>query len=466
MVMLIGGSYFFGRQYLKPILPDSIGNALFPTPLPPIADVAHEWIWLSPMATPPDDPLKAAKNWASEHHWEFKPCESSHKPAVSKPEDAQAATLYDDPDFIRCLSHVRKRPGSEDLDDVPGLWLPPRKFSDRARHDFEEILNRRPDFFYAAYLLGCWHRKNGDAEQAKTYFEQSYKTAPTVLVFSFDMATFPESWEPHQHVPRLIRNAVFAQNIDVTYHYGTDFSVMVRYPCPEADENGLVKIPAFADWLTWERTFYVNANKTQPAIDKPQIDKPQHRFVIDRYFRSGGKVSFVQHSEIRLSPYMTQPAKENPLFDPYWGMQQNMSFYENLAADTPPLVRRQPLSEMFQTGYWFWSCDTDHAKRTIIPRRDTGAQIAPIYVGNAGLLPYLLQEKRLTRNDIAETIRQWSDEHSPDKPIAIPDGQGAAIVVVECDGTAWLQKIEPAAHSPSPGDTLTTIRIGEIPRQR
>jgi hypothetical protein len=51
-----------------------------------------------------------------------------------------------------------------------------------ARERLEEILRQRPDFFYAEYALGLWHRLHGKPEDADHYFALAYRHAPVVLV--------------------------------------------------------------------------------------------------------------------------------------------------------------------------------------------------------------------------------------------------------------------------------------------
>lgn len=56
---------------------------------------------------------------------------------------------------------------------------------DDVRDELETILKKRPDFFYAEYLLGTWHRLNGNQQRSQEYYERAFKHAPVILVQSY-----------------------------------------------------------------------------------------------------------------------------------------------------------------------------------------------------------------------------------------------------------------------------------------
>jgi hypothetical protein len=57
-----------------------------------------------------------------------------------------------------------------------------RRFDDpEQREVLESILERKPDFFYAQYLLGTWYRRNGDPEKGQELLAEAMKKAPIVL---------------------------------------------------------------------------------------------------------------------------------------------------------------------------------------------------------------------------------------------------------------------------------------------
>jgi hypothetical protein len=57
-----------------------------------------------------------------------------------------------------------------------------------ARAQLEAVLARRPDFFYAEYLLGLWHTMNGDAARGREYYARALEHAPVVLVQRYELA--------------------------------------------------------------------------------------------------------------------------------------------------------------------------------------------------------------------------------------------------------------------------------------
>lgn len=56
---------------------------------------------------------------------------------------------------------------------------------DSVRSDLEEMVARRPDFFYAEYLLSLWHERHGDSANADRYRTAAREHAPVVLVQPF-----------------------------------------------------------------------------------------------------------------------------------------------------------------------------------------------------------------------------------------------------------------------------------------
>ncbi len=57
-----------------------------------------------------------------------------------------------------------------------------RRFDDeKTRDGLEELLKRKPDFFYPQHLLGTWYRRNGDLNKAQELLSASLKNAPVVL---------------------------------------------------------------------------------------------------------------------------------------------------------------------------------------------------------------------------------------------------------------------------------------------
>jgi len=354
---------------------------------------------------------------------------------------------------------------------IPGQWLPGRLLGEQARRDFEAILERRPDFFYAAYLLGCWHRQNGDIETATYYFEKAYATAPVVLVMSFDIIELGESWEQSRPpMVTLVNNRTFAHHIDLTYLYGVDDCATVRYPLLQADKNGLVLIPAEAEWLTWKRIFPTGRRAVEP---------PNRKFDTSWRFRGKAKVSILQHVEMIVRPYDTNPIRSDPFFDPFWGTQQSLGIYERVASycesrnEPSNLFDRQILTSQSHDPPTFWQYgkmtqDSGVAQSGfMLTESDTirptgGAKVALIDSCDPRLLTWYLQQSDMIRDALIAKMRAWHTEHASDDEIALPQGMGHVLLVADRDSSAWLVKLTPVLPS---SYMATTLRIGSVPYQ-
>ena len=504
LLLLAALTFFYGRQHVKPFLPESFGRILFP----PIATSVEidGWQIVDPIELPetPTSILRAAQRWADDRGLQFTHCERLSSVSQWSQVCGTTARVDNDPDYAICLRYVRVRASDRDTENaMPGQWLPGRIFGEQSRQDFEAILARRPDFFYAAYLLGCWHRENGDTETASQYFEQAFAAAPVVLVMSFDLVELPESWEQNRP-PRvtLVNNRTFAHTIDLTYHYGIDDCAMVRYPLLRADENGLVLVPAESDWLTWERTFY-SGRRNAIAVDWPAVERPNQKFDVAWRFRGLSKVAMLQHDEMVIRPYDTNPMRTDPFFDPVWGTQQSLGVYEQVAsywegqnepsflyerrilypyrlsfpecASVYPMGKRTPTKHCadfsnsfgitFGQGQYLPPGDRQSPmpvgfelteSRTIRPIG--GARLAQIDSRDPRLLTWFLQQTGMTRNALVAKIQTWHAEHDPEVEIALPHDSGLIMTVVDRDHAVWLIKLVPVPMS----DTVmvTTLRVG------
>ena len=467
--------FFFGRRHVKPLLPESLGGMLFSS-LPTRVEKDFSAIFTpSELPETPSSVTRVAQQWATDRGWELGDCErlASQPFSLSATSSASHTPVYDDPDYAICLRYVLARATDRNADNtlsgqyVPGEWLPEHRLGEQARHDFEAILAKRPDFFYAAYLLGCWYRQHDDVETATRYFELAYSTAPVVLVMSFDLFELHESWEQNRP-PRvtLVNNRTFAHDIDLTYQYGVDDCAKVRYPLLRADENGLVLIPAESDWLTWERTCYP---------DLPAVAQPNRKFDTAWRFRSQSKVSYLQHVEMISRPYDTNPIRTDPFFDPIWGTQQSFGVYERIATwcesqgEWPLLYDRQLLTPLSHDAPTCWQ------RGRVVPYKDTqpfgfvltesgtirptgGTEIVLIDTCDPRLLTWYLQQTGMTRNVLFAKMRDHQTEHIPNEEIALPLGMGAVLVVVVDDRAAWLVKLAPTQAS----CMVTTLRIGSL----
>ena len=479
LLLLVIVMFFFGRQHIKPLLPETLGRMIFPPLATPVE--SNDWQILTPPELPetPSSIVRAARQWADGRGWEFGLCERFTSVSQLPKDFTTSLHIHDDPDYMTCLGYVCEKAIDRDTEyAIPGQWLPGRRWSDQAKRDFEAILERRPEFFYAAYLLGCWHRQNGDTETATRYFEQAYATAPVVLVMSFDLFELPESWEQNRP-PRvtLVNNRTFAHNIDLTYHDGLDDCAMVRYPLLRADENGLVFIPAESDWLTWQHTYYTG-KRNATAIDMPVVVQSHSQFDMAWRFRGQSKVALLQHVEMVPRPYDTNPIRSDPFFDPVWGTQQSLGVYERVASycegqgEPSFLYDRQILTQSCQylpPGGRQQSENVGFILTESGTIRPTGrGRLAWIDSRNPGLLTWFLQQTGMTRNALIAKMQAWYAEHAPDDEIALPQGMGHLLVIVDQDHAAWLVKLAPVQPPSSFADNtypcyqVTALRIGRM----
>ena len=472
LLLLAAFTFFFGRQYVKPLLPRSVGGMFFP----PLVTRVESADWQ--LFTPPDLPeapssvLCAAQQWATDRNWEFSLCEQLSYPfqtfsTLQSSQESQKSQprICDDTDYATCLRYIF--PCSAEL-ALPGQWLPGRLLGEQAKRDFEAIFARRPDFFYAAYLLGCWHRQNGDIETATRYFEQAYSAAPVVLVMSFDLIELGESWEQSRPpVVTLVNNRTFVHNIDLTYHYGVDDCARVRYPLLQADKNGLVLIPVEADWLTWERIL---------PTEQRAIEQPNRKFDTSWRFRGKSKVVCLQHVEMIVRPYDTNPIRSDPFFDPFWGTQQSLGIYERVASycesqNEPSLLfDRQTLMPQSNDTPIFWKYgkiiqnSQNPNSGFVLTESGTirptgGTRVVLIDSCDPRLLTWYLQQLGMTRSTLIAKMQTWFTEHATDAEIALPQDLGHVLLVVDRDSSAWLVKLAPM---PPSSYTATTLRIGSL----
>ena len=476
--MTLGIAFFLlGRPYIKPFLPDSLGDWLFPPLATPVEKNYGPLFDIEELPQTPSSILRVGEQWAAERKRKFGFCERvSSEPQCETKKNVLQKRVDDDPDYATCLRYVRPRMTDGDTEiAIPGQWLPGRKFGETARQDFEAILARRPDFFYAAYLLGCWHRQNGDLETAERYFEQAYTAAPVVLVMSFDLLELAESWEQNRPPQlTLLNNRMFAHHIDLTYHYGIDNAVMVRYPMLQSDENGLILIPAECGWLSWERTFETGLRESVPHTGQKNTRT--------WYFRGErNTVSLLQHAEIIVRPYDTNLMRTDPFFDPFWGTQQSLAPYEHVATycesrnESSFLFDRQvltpcPIETCWQSGRIvpITELQSDASGFRLLEngtiRPFDGTFLTVIDSPDTRMLAYYLQQTGLTRSSLIVKIQAQYAEGVSD--IEIPPDKGLVLVIIDRDHAAWLVKFAPTAHHESPSYTATTLRIGCLPQTK
>lgn len=105
------------------------------------------------------------------------------------------------------------------------------------RDELETILEKRPDFFYAEYLLAIWHRLNGNERESDDYAERAFKHAPVVLI------------QPYQYetgVPLAGADIqVFAIECNRVKKGSLDPSLKLVFPALVTDAKGCLYLPTY-----------------------------------------------------------------------------------------------------------------------------------------------------------------------------------------------------------------------------
>jgi len=154
----------------------------------------------------------------------------------------------------------------------------PRYFqAERVRRRLEEVLLRHPNCFYAEFLLGLWHRMQGNLDTAHYFLERSFAHAPVVLVQPFILV----DGRPAAGAP-ISRYAL--KCIPVTQGR-LQPGIELVYPALVTDEQGCIHIPAFG-----------------AVCRHTQLSPPRGYEVECRalgWFRSPAKVGLLPPAEVR-----------------------------------------------------------------------------------------------------------------------------------------------------------------------
>jgi beta-lactamase regulating signal transducer with metallopeptidase domain/protocatechuate 3,4-dioxygenase beta subunit len=110
-------------------------------------------------------------------------------------------------------------------------------FGLETRHGLEQILAKRPGYFYAELLLGLWHRENGDAQNADRLMEAAYMDAPTVVVQRFAFA------DGSALAGVVVQS--FALECNRVEHGSLDPSLKLYYPNLHTDARGCIYLPVY-----------------------------------------------------------------------------------------------------------------------------------------------------------------------------------------------------------------------------
>ncbi|HEX7009463.1 MAG TPA: tetratricopeptide repeat protein [Phycisphaeraceae bacterium] len=108
---------------------------------------------------------------------------------------------------------------------------------DDVRQRLQAILDEHPDSFYAAYLLGTWHRLHGQQDQADQLYERAFAAAPVVIQLRYVGANGMPVAGLEVGTVRIEHNRI--QNHEL------DPSLVLRYPALVTDARGRVYLPAY-----------------------------------------------------------------------------------------------------------------------------------------------------------------------------------------------------------------------------
>jgi hypothetical protein len=118
------------------------------------------------------------------------------------------------------------------------------------RIKLEDVLKRRPGFFYAEYLLGLWHTASGDPVTGARHYADALEHAPAVLVQRYELA----AGQPL--VGATI--ATFQVECNRVRHGKHDPSLKLTFFDLETDKDGCIRLPVYD-------TVYRLFNTSDPA---------------------------------------------------------------------------------------------------------------------------------------------------------------------------------------------------------
>ena len=217
------------------------------------------WAWVSPgFAESNDDATAAAGtlDFASRGTWprnQFTTFKSLERGPMSA---ARTNQTYRDFGF-----HVA--PGTQHaLNRAAALAGDEASFTEGAtREALETLAEQHPDLFYPRFLLGTWHRLQGDAAEAERHFTEAFDRAPAALVRRY---TAGGSSQPAADAPV----PTLAVGVDQVIDDELDRSVVLVYPFLQTDADGFVYLPVY-------KTILRLADPAAPSGFTPTEEKPQ-----------------------------------------------------------------------------------------------------------------------------------------------------------------------------------------------
>jgi hypothetical protein len=190
--------------------------------------------------------------------------------------------------------------------------------TDKTRQELEDILRQRPDYFYAEYLLGTWHRLKGNQTIADDWYRRAFRHAPAIFVQPYTQA----DGTPAER-GQIVRNFVLA-----CYHQeGGELSPQeLWYPLAETDERGAIYLPAYPT-VVMTNALRSGLRSVSAHMD-PTIYRPASkgdrnnlvRYFVDfpgrDYFESEGRIGLLPAAVVQKtgSGSYNSSGKMNPTF--------------------------------------------------------------------------------------------------------------------------------------------------------
>jgi beta-lactamase regulating signal transducer with metallopeptidase domain len=171
--------------------------------------------------------------------------------------DAEAAAI------AKCLELAQQHRSTHN--DVNQFTVP------EVRASLEAILAANPELFYAEYLLGTWHRMNGDNAAADAFLRSAYRHAPVVVIQRYEDAKGkPIASAPVRHYA-LECNRVQGGSLDP--------SLELEYFGLTTDADGCIYLPVY------DTVYRRNA---MASLDGYDVNYPRLG-----WFKSRGKVAML-----------------------------------------------------------------------------------------------------------------------------------------------------------------------------
>jgi hypothetical protein len=131
--------------------------------------------------------------------------------------------------------------------------------STKIKQQLQDHRDKQPALFYPHYLLGAWHRLNGNPDKADSHYRAAFKRAGAAVIRPYKTAG---------NTPAADHSVgTLAIAIDQVINDRLVQDVQLIYPRLRTDDQGQVYLPVFAD------TPYRFADPNRPAATQPGTAK-------------------------------------------------------------------------------------------------------------------------------------------------------------------------------------------------